>query len=251
MARRRHARTAAGRCAERRLRDAERGRGAHWRRGARGRPRRHSRRGALARRPAVLLRQRPLRARQGAVARGAQRLRRRAARPAPADLCAVPGNRSRAGRRERAPDQDRGALSRRTRGAPGGAPRHRGRAGRPARRRRAGAGGRAAAVLQGNPAPVERRLVAAGHEFRGAGTRRGRYRGHVAAAHGRSRARAGGRARAVVSLGLLSLVPSPSAAFNPPAGASRLARTTKPGRWAARWRSCRASTSWPRTARGW
>ena len=68
-------------------------------------------RGALARRPAVLLRQRPLRARQGAGARRAQRLRGRAARPAPAGLCAVPRDRPGAGRRQRAPDQDRGALS--------------------------------------------------------------------------------------------------------------------------------------------
>ncbi len=188
MARCRCARPAAGRCARRGLRGAERGGRACGRPGARGGPRRHSRCGALARRPAVLLRQRPLRARQGAGPRGAQRLRRRAARPAPAGLCALPRDRSGARRRQRASHQDRSALPRRARGAPGGAPRHRERAGRAARRR--SGSGRGRAFLQAAVAAARAFMDAAGHPFR-RGTRSRRRSRDVARRAKRHRIDAG------------------------------------------------------------
>jgi hypothetical protein len=82
-------------------------------------PRRSTRSGAFARRPAVPVRQRPLRARPPDRPRRALGLRRPAARQPAPRLCALPADRTGAGGRQRAPDQDRGALPRRPRRPPG------------------------------------------------------------------------------------------------------------------------------------
>ena len=196
---------------------------------ARARPRRPARRRTRTRRPAVRLRQRPLRARQAD--------RACACAPPTTTCCTARASRSTCcssrstpapRRRERAPDQDRGALSRRARGAPGGAARGGGRRWRcrAAARRSSQAGPPAA-----TPAAALRRAVGA----------RPARAPHGAATRTEPLAAWLRRRRAAAAWPPLVATRPQPADQTPP----------RHGRSAAPSRSSAASTSWPRTRRAW